>query len=106
MSFRNFSPHVMGLCLTYHVNLGLSSRKTAEALLYIHGVKISHVTVSKYAKTAAVNVKPFVDNFDYKPSNHLAADETYTKVKGIRHYVWFVMDALKNSILGYQISNT
>lgn len=106
MSFRNFSPHVMGLCLTYHVNLGLSSRKTAQALLDIHGVKISHVTVSKYAKTAAATVKPFVDNFDYKPSNHLAADETYTKVKGVRHYVWFVMDALKKSILGYQISNT
>lgn len=106
LNFRNFSPHVMGLCLTYHVNLGLSSRKTAQAMLDIHGVKISHVTVSKYAKTAAVTVKPFVDNFDYKPSNHLAADETYTKVKGVRHYVWFVMDALKKSILGYQISDT
>lgn len=106
MNFRNFSPHVMGLCLTYHVNLGLSSRKTAQALLEIHGVKISHVTVSKYAKSAAVTVKPFVDNFDYNPSNHLAADETYTKVKGVRHYVWFVMDALKKSILGYQISDT
>jgi len=106
LNFRNFSPHVMGLCLTYHVNLGLSSRKTAQALFDIHGVKISHVTVSKYAKTAAVTVKPFVDNFDYKPSNHFAADETYTKVKGVRHYVWFVMDALKKSILGYQISDT
>ncbi|EGD48929.1 hypothetical protein Cpap_3356 [Ruminiclostridium papyrosolvens DSM 2782] len=52
------------------------------------------------------STKPFVDNFDYKPSNHLAADETYTKVKGDRHYVWFVMDALKKSILGYQISYT
>lgn len=106
LNFRNFSPHVMGLCLTYHVNLGLSSRKTAQALFDIHGVKISHVTVSKYAKTAAVTVKPFVDNFDYKPSNHFAADETYTKVKGVRHYVWFAMDALKKSILGYQISDT
>ena len=106
MSFRNFSPHVMGLCLSYHVNLGLSSRKTAQALYDIHGVKISHVTVAKYAKTAAYTVKPFVDNFDYKPSNYLAADETYTKVKGVRHYVWFVMDAIKKSILGYQISDT
>ena len=106
MSFRNFSPHVMGLCLSYHVNLGLSSRKTAQALYDIHGVKISHVTDAKYAKTAAYIVKPFVDNFDYKPSNYLAADETYTKVKGVRHYVWFVMDAIKKSILGYQISDT
>lgn len=106
LTFRNFSPHIMGLCLTYNVNLGLSTRVTARALWEVHGVKISHVTVGNYAKTAAALVKPFVDNYDYKPTNYLAADETYTKVKGVRHYVWFVMDALKKSILGYQISST
>lgn len=106
LTFRNFSAHIMGLCLTYNVNLGLSTRSTARALWEIHQVKISHVMVSNYAKTAAALVKPFVDHYDYKPSNYLAADETYTKVKGVRHYVWFVMDALKKSILGYQISNT
>ena len=106
LSFREFSPHIMGLCLTYNVNLGLSTRATARALWEIHQVKISHTMVSNYAKTAASLVKPFVDSYDYKPSNYLAADETYTKVKGVRHYVWFVMDALKKSILGYQISDT
>lgn len=106
LNFRNFSSHVMGLCLTYNVNLGLSTRKTALALWEIHGVKISHVMVSRYAITAAALVKPFVDNYDYKPTNYLSADETYTKVKGIRQYVWFVMDAIKKSILGYQVSYT
>ncbi|MGI6776692.1 MAG: DDE-type integrase/transposase/recombinase [Acetivibrionales bacterium] len=105
-NFRTFSPHIMGLCLTYHVNLGLSTRATARALWEIHQVKISHVMVSIYAKTAAAIVKPFVDSFDYKPSNYLAADETYVKVKGVKHYVWFIMDALKKSILGYQTSGT
>jgi transposase-like protein len=106
LTFRNFSSHILGLCLTYNVNLGLSTRATARALWEIHQVKISHVMVSNYAKTAAALVKPFVDNFDYKPTNYLAADETYTKVKGVHHYVWFIMDAIKKSILGYQISNT
>lgn len=106
LSFRNFSAHIMGLCLTYNVNLGLSTRATARALWEIHQVKISHTMVSNYAKTAAALVKPFVDNYDYKPTNYLAADETYTKVKGVRHYVWFIMDAIKKSILGYQISDT
>lgn len=106
LTFRNFSAHIMGLCLTYNVNLGLSTRATARALWEIHQVKISHVMVSNYAKTAAALVKPFVDNYDYNPTNYLAADETYTKVKGVRHYVWFIMDAIKKSILGYQISNT
>jgi transposase-like protein len=106
LNFRNFSSHIMGLCLTYNVNLGLSTRATSRALWEIHGVKISHVTVSKYAKTAAALVQPFVDNYNYKPTNYLSADETYIKVKGIRYYVWFIMDAIKKSILGYQVSNT
>ena len=106
LNFRKFSSHIMGLCLTYNVNLGLSTRTTARALWEVHQVKISHVMVSKYAKTAAALVKPFVDDFDYKPTKFLAADETYIKVKGVRHYVWFIMDAIKKSILGYQVSNT
>lgn len=105
-TFRTFSPHILGLCLTYHVNLGLSTRATARALWEIHQVKISHVMVSKYAKSAAALVKPFVDCYDYKPSNYLSGDETYIKIKGVRHYVWFIMDALKKSILGYQVSST
>ena len=32
LKFRKQSAHIMGLCLTYHVNLGLSLRKTAQAL--------------------------------------------------------------------------
>ncbi|NCC17257.1 MAG: DDE domain-containing protein [Clostridia bacterium] len=105
-NFRDFSPHILGLCLTYMVNLGLSSRVTQRALLEIHGVKISHVTVSKYAKTAAAILQPYVDSYDYKPTQYLAADETYVKVKGTRHYVWFVMDVIKKSILGYSVSDT
>ncbi|MEW6621779.1 MAG: DDE-type integrase/transposase/recombinase [Bacillota bacterium] len=104
LKFRNFSPHVLGLCMTYLVNLGLSTRATARAIWEIHGVRISHVTVSKYAKSAAALVQPFVDSYNYKPTTYLAADETYIKVKGIKHYVWFIMDALKKSILGYRVS--
>lgn len=104
-SFKKFNPHIMGLCLTYHVNLKLSTRQTANALREIHGINISHATIANYAMTAAAVIKPFVDTYDYKPTNTLSADETYIKVKGIKHYVWFVMDACKKSILGYQVSD-
>jgi len=104
LKFRKFSPEIMGLCLTYNVNCGLSTRKTARVLWEVHGIKISHVQVANYAYTASLLVKPFVDNFDYNPSRFLAADETYTKVKGHKRYVWFVMDAIKKSILGYHSS--
>jgi len=102
--FRKNNAHIMGLCLTYHVNLSLSLRKTSEALRDIHDIHVSHTMVANYAKTAAVLVKPFVDSYDYKPSNNLAADETYIKVFGLRNYVWLIMDTVSRSILGYYVS--
>lgn len=105
-SFKKFNPHILGLVLTYHVNLKLSTRQTSYALKDIHGIDISHTTVANYAMTAAAVIKPFVDTYDYKPSNILSADETYIKKLGIKHYVWIVMDACKKNILGYQVSDT
>lgn len=104
--FRKNNAHIMGLCLTYHVNLGLSLRKTAEAMREIHNINISHTMVASYARTAAVLIKPFVDTFDYKPSNNLSADETYIKIKGAKAYVWLIMDTISRSILGYQVSKS
>jgi len=104
--FRKNNAHIMGLCLTYHVNLGLSLRKTAEAMFEIHNIDISHTMVASYARTAAVLIKPFVDTYDYKPSEHLCADETYIKIKGIKGYLWLIMDTVSRSILGYQVSKS
>ncbi len=104
--FRKNNAHIMGLCLTYHVNLGLSLRKTAQALKDIHNINISHTMVSNYCRTAAILVKPFVDSFDYEPSTSLAADETYIKIKGIKGYLWLIMDTVSRSILGHQVSKS
>lgn len=62
--------------------------------------------VANYALTAAAVIKPFVDTYDYTPSNILSDDETYIKVNGVKNYVWLIMDACKKSILGYQVSDT
>lgn len=105
LKFSKHSSHIMSLCLTLHVNLGLSLRKTAHAMHDLYGIKISHQMVANYARTAALLVKPFVDNFNYEPSNTFVADETYIKVRGVKGYIWFVMDAVSRSVLGYQISD-
>ena len=104
-NFRNNNAHIMGLALTYHVNLGLSLRKTSHALKEVHGIDISHTMIANYARTAAVIIKPFVDSFDYNPSGLLTADETYIKVKGLKGYVWLIADKVTRSILGYQVSD-
>lgn len=105
LKFRKKNAHIMSLCLTFHVNLGLSLRKTAQALEDLYNIKISHTMVANYCKTAAVVIKPFVDHYEYDKSDTFIADETYIKVKGVKGYVWFIMDAVSKSILGYQVSD-
>lgn len=105
LKFSKFDKNVMGLCLTYKVNLGLSLRKTAEALNEIHGIHISHQQVANYCKTAAICIKPFTDNYHYGVGKAFTADETYIKIRGLKGYVWFIMDAAKRAIIGYQISD-
>jgi len=104
LKFSKFDKNVMGLCLTYKINLGLFLRKTKQALKDIHGIDISHQTIENYCKTAAICIKPFTDNYDYGASTTFTADETYIKIRGIRGYIWFIMDAAKRSIIGYRIS--
>lgn len=105
LKFRKQNAHIMALCLTFHVNLGLSLRKTAQALEDLYGIEISHTMVANYCKTAATVIKPFVDHFPYSKTNTFIADETYIKVRGVKGYIWFIMGAVSKSILGYQVSD-
>ena len=105
LRFRKHDAHVMALCLTLHVNLSLSLRKTAQALHDLYGISVSHQQVANYCKTAALCVKPFVDNFDYQAGDTFTADETYIKVKGVKAFIWFIMDAASRSIIGYRVSD-
>lgn len=105
-NFRKFSPHILGLCLTYVVNCSLSFRQTQRVMLDVHGVAISHSMIARYVHTASAIVTQFTLDYDYKPTNSLAADETYVKVKGVNHYVWFVVDVIKRSIIGHAVSST
>lgn len=36
---------------------------------------------------------------------HSHADVTYIKIRGLKTYDWFIMDAASRSILGYQVSD-
>lgn len=105
LRFTKYSSHIMSLCLTLNVNLQLSLRKTAQALEDLYGIRISHQQIANYAKTAAMVIKPFVDDYDYGASDTMVADETYIKVRGVKGYIWFVMDAVSRSVLGYRVSS-
>lgn len=105
LKFSKHNAHVMSLCLTLHINLGLSLRKTSQALKDLYNINISHQQIANYCKTAAICIKPFVVQYDYNPGKVLTADETYIKVRDIKAYIWFIMDAASRSIIGYQVSD-
>src|SRR5690625_4648434 len=98
------SPHTLGLILTYHVNYGLSARKTAALMYDVHQVKITHQTILNYANSVALVTKPFIDHYPYDLSNSFCGDETYIRVKGKWHYLFFFFDAIKKVILSYHVS--
>lgn len=98
------SPHTLGLILTYHVNYGLSARKTAAIMQDIHGVPISRQTILNYAKSVSYILKPFVDFYPYELSDQFCGDETYIKINGKWHYLFFFFDAVKKIILSYPVS--
>jgi transposase-like protein/uncharacterized protein YbaR (Trm112 family) len=97
------SPHVLGLILTYHINYGLPLRKTAALMFDVHSVKVSHQTIANYCNAVAPRVKPFADNFRHSLSDSICGDETYIKIMGRWHYVFFFFDAVKKIILSYRV---
>lgn len=64
LKFTKFDSNTMSLCLTLHVNLGLSLRKTKQALNDLYSMDISHQSIANYCKSAAACIKPFIDNYD------------------------------------------
>ncbi|WP_249028930.1 integrase core domain-containing protein [Tannockella kyphosi] len=98
LSRIHYDSNVLGLVLTYHVNFGLSSRKTALIFKQVHGISISHQTIMNYATSVSAIIKPMVDKYPYQLGSILSGDETYIKVRGKNHYVFFWSDPIKKII--------
>ena len=92
------SQYIIGLCLTYHVNYGMSYRQTAALLRDVHEVYISYKTVENYCKAVSSIIHPLLEFYPYELSSDLAADETYIKVMGKIAYIFFYFDAIKKIV--------
>lgn len=101
------SDNILGLVLSFYISFAISARKTAYILNAIFNIPISYQTVLNYAQAGAVYAHRF--NMLHKGSElgeFLVADETYIKVVGKEHYVWFAISALKHSITAYHLSDS
>jgi len=99
------SKYTLGLVLTYYVNYGLSSRKTAQILKEVHGLSLTHQTVVNYAEAVASITESLNVIYPYKLSNTVTFDETYIKVMGKSNYVFFGSDTNHKIITSYRIFN-
>lgn len=97
------SQYIIGLCLTYHVNYGLSYRQTASVLQDVHEVYISYKTVENYCKAASSIVHPLLEFYPYELSDTIAADETYIKILGKTNYIFFYFDAIKKITTSFRV---
>ena len=101
-----YSLYVIGLVLSFHITLKLSTRQTAFALKRIFGINISHMTVARMAKTASSVCHHFnLKNIPKVPGEQ-AGDETYIKVKGKHHYIWFAIAKFRSIITAYKVSDS
>lgn len=97
------SQYIIGLCLTYHVNYGMSYRQTAALLNDIHEVRISYKTVENYCKSVSSIVQYILEFYPYDLSDTIAADETYIKINGKTNYIFFYFDAIKKIVTSYRV---
>ena len=90
--------------MTYYFNYGLTARKTADLMYDIHELKITAQTILNYANSVALITKPFVDHYPYGLFNSFCGDETYIRVKGKWHYLFFFFDVVKKIVLSDHVS--
>ena len=89
---------VVTLCLTFFVNIGLSSRETRDILLKVFNIEISHQTVINYVNKTASILADFVDRNCPLPLGITACDENYIEVENRMQYTWFAIDAETRAI--------
>ena len=97
--------NIFSLILTLHISYAITARKTAHMLKNIWNIVVSHQTVLNYAQTAAYYCHKFNLKNKGDIDDILAGDETYSKVKGVWHYIWLFICTTSKKICAYHLSD-
>jgi putative transposase len=96
---------ILGLVLAFHISCAITARKTAFILRNVFNVPISYQTVLNYAESAAYHCHLF--NLQRKgPIDPISsADETYIKIRGKHHFVFFFISTKSLKITAYHLAD-
>lgn len=100
------STNVLGLILAFYVSFALSARKTAMVLKSVFSLNVSYQTVLNYASAASFYCHSF--NLANKGDIDLfsAGDETYIKIMGKHHFVFFFISSKNLKITSYHLADS
>jgi transposase-like protein len=99
------SENVLGLILAFYVSFAVPARKTAAILRDVFNVRVSYQTVLNYAAAAAFYCHSFNLHRKGGIDSVSAGDETYIKVLGKNHYVFFFISSLSLKITAYHVAD-
>lgn len=99
------SPDILGLVLAFYVSFAIPARKTALILRSVFNISLSYQTVLNYAAAASYYCHSF--NLKYKGAvdDISAGDETYIRVMGKHHYVFFFISSENLKITAYHVAD-
>ncbi len=99
------SENVLGLILAFYVSFAVPARKTATILRSVFNIKVSYQTVLNYAAAAAFYCHSFNLANKGMVDSISAGDETYIKVMGKHHYVFFFISSQNLKITAYHVAD-
>jgi transposase-like protein/uncharacterized protein YbaR (Trm112 family) len=99
------NPDLIGLIFSLRITFKLSLRDCVLALYNLFNINISHQSILNYQNMYAYIFQKFNTKYSKLNSSICSADETYIKISGKQHYLYFAIDCFNKNIFADNLSN-
>lgn len=100
--------HIILTALNLYYFQNSTSRKISEFFWMQDEIKVSHVTVSKWAIKFAAIFSAISElrtaKLNFSDSDEWHCDETYVNINGKNYFLWFVLDSETRFVLDFNLS--
>lgn len=100
----DYSPDTVSLALFFNVVVGIPANTTSFILSYLFQVDVSHDTISRWSKKAALSWHKKLQPLKLPYTQILHFDETVFKEKGKKVWLWLGYEETFGSIQGWHFS--
>ena len=97
------STTAVALAITFHIHYGMSLRETADALLSLFQLPVSHQTVANWCQSVAYLLEPLLSK-RIEDAAILVGDETFISIAGENAYWWISYNPSNATIVSQLVS--